>query len=320
MNKVVILINKMSSEPSQDELDVLDQATLVEETLEKLGYETEWLFTGINLASTSKKLLQMNPLFVFNLVESLDSDGKLIHLAPALLEHLKIPFAGCSAESIYVTGNKILAKKIMVSEGLPAPELWNFSVNNAVNPSALFIAKPVMEDASVGITDENILPGDREKIQEFLKAHQDTNYFFERYISGREFNISVLGGKKGPEILPIAEINFEDYPEDKPKIVGYQAKWDGDSFEYNHTNRSFGLEEKEPQLAEELKKLCVDCWNLFGLKGYARVDLRVDDSGKPWILEVNANPCLSEDAGFYAAAQKAKYSFDEVMKRIIEDI
>ena len=320
MKKVVILINKISSKPTQDELDVLDQASLVEETLEELGYETDWLFTGINLASTRKKLLAIDPLFVFNLVESLDSDGKLIHLAPALLEHLKIPYAGCSAESIYVTGNKILAKKIMISEGLPAPELWDFSNNHQANSSKLFIAKPVMEDASVGIEDENILPGNSEKIQEFLKAHPGMNYFFERYIAGREFNISVLGGKTGPEVLPIAEINFEDYPEDKPRIVGYLAKWEGDSFEYNHTNRSFGLEEKEPQLAEKLKRLCVDCWNLFGLKGYARVDLRVDNSGQPWILEVNANPCLSEDAGFYAAAKKAKYSFGEVMTRIIEDI
>lgn len=320
MKKVVILINKISSEPSRDELDVLDQASLVEETLEKLGYETDRLFTGINLARTRKKLLAKNPLFVFNLVESLDSDGKLIHLVPALLEHLKIPYTGCSAESIYVTGNKILAKKIMISDGLPAPELWDFSNNQPGNSSGFFIAKPVMEDASVGIADENILPGNSEKIQEFLKAHPDVDYFFERYIAGREFNISVLGGKNGPEVLPIAEINFDEYPDDKPKIVGYQAKWDDNSFEYNHTNRNFGLEKKEPQLAEKLKRLCLESWKLFGLKGYARVDLRVDESGNPWILEINANPCLSEDAGFYAAARKAKYGFGEVMKRIIEDL
>ncbi|MBE0649618.1 MAG: ATP-grasp domain-containing protein [Bacteroidales bacterium] len=320
MEKVVILINAISVAAAEDELDVLDQACVVEKALEDLGYETVRLFTGINLAETSEKLLKIKPLFVFNLVESLDGDGKLIHLAPALLEHLKIPYAGCPAESIYVTGNKTLSKRIMIAEGLPAPELWDFSKKQSSDPSALYIAKPVMEDASVGIEDENILPADQEKIREFQKAHPEISYFFERYIPGREFNISVLGGDKGPEVLPIPEIIFEEYPYDKPRIIGYQAKWDEDSFEYKHTNRVFGLETKEPQLAEKLRKICVDCWNLFGLKGFARVDLRVDESGNPWILEVNANPCLSEDAGFYAATSEAGYSFTEVMKRIIEDV
>jgi D-alanine-D-alanine ligase len=318
MKKVVILINAISASAAEDELDVLDQACVVENALEALGYETVRLFTGIDLEETSEKLLKIKPWFVFNLVESLDGDGKLIHLAPVLLEHLKIPYAGCPAESIYVTGNKTLSKKIMMAAGLPAPEFWDFSSDT--DPSALFIAKPVMEDASVGIEEENILPGDPEKISEFRKAHPDINYFFERYITGREFNISVLGGKKGPEVLSIPEIIFDKYPKDKPRIIGYRAKWDEESFEYKHTLRAFGLEKKEPLLAEKLKKICTDCWHLFGLKGFARVDLRVDESGNPWILEVNANPCLSDDAGFYAATQEAGYDFTDVMKRIIEDV
>lgn len=320
MKKVVILINAISGNAAEDELDVLDQACVVEKALEELGYETVRLFTGIDLEETGQRLQKIKPLFVFNLVESLDGDGKLIHLAPTLLEHLKIPYAGCRAESIYVTGNKILAKKIMIAAGLPAPELWDFSGEKPSVPLALFIAKPVMEDASVGINDENILPGVPEKIEGFQKAHADTNYFFERYIAGREFNISVLGGNNGPEVLPIPEIIFDEFPADKPRIVGYRAKWDEKSFEYHHTDRSFGLEKKEPQLAEKLKKICMDCWNLFGLKGFARVDLRVDETGRPWVLEVNANPCLSDDAGFYAATQQAGYPFTEVMKRIIEDV
>lgn len=320
MKKVVILINAISTSAAEDELDVLDQACVVEKALDELGYETERLFTGINLEETSQRLRKIKPLFVFNLVEGLDSDGKLIHLAPALLEHLEIPYAGCRAESIYVTGNKILAKKIMIAGGLPAPELWDFSTNQFNDPSALFIAKPVMEDASVGITDESILPGDPQRIREFQDSHPDTNYFFERYIAGREFNISVLGGKTDPEVLPIPEIVFDEYPQDKPRIIGYQAKWDESSFEYQHTNRVFGIESKEPKLAEKLKKICVDCWKLFDLKGFARVDLRIDETGKPWILEVNANPCLSDDAGFYAATQQAGYPFTKVMERIIEDV
>ncbi len=317
--KVVVLINVLSANADKDELDVLDQASFAEEALEQLGYETERLFMDLNLSETAEQLHKINPLFVFNLVESLEKDAQLIHLAPLLLEHLHIPFTGCRSESMFITSNKTLTKKMMSAAGLPTPKQIDNIKTQKVEHTKQYIAKPIWEDASVGISDENILRGDVQIIQAFLDKHPDIPYFFEEYIGGREFNISVLGGSKGPEVLPIPEILFEDFPEGKPKIIGYNAKWDESSFEYHHTNRAFGLEKKEPQLAKRLKQICLDSWNLFGLKGYARVDLRVDEQGNPWILEINANPCLSEDAGFYAAVQEAGYTFPQVIKRIIED-
>ena len=50
-------------------------------------------------------------------------------------------------------------------------------------------------------------------------------WFAEAYIEGREFNLSLLSGKNGPEVLPLAEILFEDYPPGKARVVGYRAKW-----------------------------------------------------------------------------------------------
>ncbi|MEE4259080.1 MAG: ATP-grasp domain-containing protein, partial [Bacteroidales bacterium] len=183
-----------------------------------------------------------------------------------------------------------------------------------------YIAKPVWEDASVGISDASVLKGDKKSVQQFIEEHNDMPYFFEEFIEGREFNISVLGGKDGPEVLPMAEIVFEHYPDGKPKIVGYEAKWDEDSFAYHHTVRSFGVEKTDPVLAGKLRQICIDSWMLFRIKGYTRVDFRVDQSGNPWVLEINANPCLSPDAGFYAASQQAGYSFNQVVERICEEV
>ena len=67
----------------------------------------------------------------------------------------------------------------------------------------------------------------------------------------------------------------------------------------------------------ELAALAFECWRLFGLRGYARVDFRVDREGRPWILEVNANPCLSADAGYMAAAAEAGLEPEEVVRRIL---
>ena len=156
--------------------------------------------------------------------------------------------------------------------------------------------------------------------------------FAEAYIEGREFNLSLLAsedskgrpvsvgrGKPCPEVLPPAEIRFDSYPAGKVRVVGYRSKWDEDSFEFTHTPRSFDFPDCDNALLVDLKDLALRCWELFDLRGYARVDFRVDGAGRPWILEVNANPCLSPDAGFAAAAARAGLPFTEVLNRIIGD-
>ena len=119
-------------------------------------------------------------------------------------------------------------------------------------------------------------------------------------------------------ILPPGEMDFSTFPEGKPRIIGHRAKWHEDSFEYNNTPRSFHVQEHDRSLVEQLKRLALDCWQVFDLRGYVRVDFRVDRTGQPWILEVNANPCLSPDAGYAAALDEAGISYDEAVQRIVE--
>jgi D-alanine-D-alanine ligase len=151
------------------------------------------------------------------------------------------------------------------------------------------------------------------------QERQGGECFAEAYIEGREFNLSLLASKAGPQVLPPAEIRFEDYPEGKTRIVGYRAKWHEGSFEYLHTVRSFEFPPQDSELILRLTDLATRCWCLFDLRGYARVDFRVDREGRPWVLEVNVNPCLSPDAGFYAAAAQTGLSFTQVVERIIGD-
>jgi D-alanine-D-alanine ligase len=103
------------------------------------------------------------------------------------------------------------------------------------------------------------------------------------------------------------------------QIVGYRAKWDEQSFEYQHTFRRVAFSPNDGLLLEQLADLTLRCWRVFDLRGYARVDFRVDAAGRPWVLEVNANPCLAPDSGFVAATQQAGYEFTQVVRRIIAD-
>ncbi len=113
--------------------------------------------------------------------------------------------------------------------------------------------------------------------------------------------------------------SFVLIPEDKPRIVGRRAKWDEGSFEYQQTPRRFEFPASDRLLLETLTDLSKACWELFELRGFARVDFRVDGLGQPWILEVNVNPCLSPDAGFAAALHQAGLPFPEAVRIILAE-
>jgi D-alanine-D-alanine ligase len=141
----------------------------------------------------------------------------------------------------------------------------------------------------------------------------------EPYLHGREFNVGLLAAPAGVEVLPVAEIVFEGYPAGKPRIVGFRAKWEPDSFEYRHTVRRFDFPRADAALLERLRLLSLAAWNALGVAGYARVDFRVGADGQPRILEVNANPCLTPDAGFAAAAERSGRSLAEAVVEILGD-
>jgi D-alanine-D-alanine ligase len=146
----------------------------------------------------------------------------------------------------------------------------------------------------------------------------NTEHFAETYIEGREFAAAMMEGPQGVELLPLRETIFQGFADGQPLITDYDAKWTPGSQAYQGTPRRFGLEREEPELAAELTRLALACWDLFNLDGYARVDFRVNKDGAPFILEVNMNPCLGSDAGFAASAQETGLSYDALVGRIVE--
>jgi D-alanine-D-alanine ligase len=321
----VVLHDELAPDARADEVDVLVQAEEFERALAALGYTTSRLPFGLDLAAVRGELEARAPKLVVNLVESVAGTGRLQHLAPALLDALRIPYTGSPTAALFLTTDKVLAKHLLQLGGLPTPA-WSAVGGRScgpVLPAGEYIIKPVAEDASVGLEDDAVVHAtDGAELERLMQARADSlglEVFAERYVAGREFNVSVLAGPQGPEVLPIAEIRFVGYAPDRPQVVGYRAKWDPESFEYSHTPRSFEFAAQDATLLDELRRLALACWALFGLRGYVRVDFRVDTVGNPWILEINANPCLSPDAGFAAAAARAGLSSVDVVARIVSD-
>jgi D-alanine-D-alanine ligase len=250
------------------------------------------------------------------LVESVAGRGDLIYVVPSLLESLQVPFTGSSALAQWRTSNKLTAKRRLAKNGIATPEI--FLSRHAVARGGPWIVKSVWEHASLGL-DEDSVVADGAAVSALIERREREHggqWFAEEFVLGRELNVAILAGDADPSVLPVAEIRFEGFPEGKPRIVGYAAKWDPTSPEYAGTVRSFAVESR---LGATAAKIALECWELFELAGYARVDFRVDDRERLWVLDINANPCLSPDAGFAAMLDAAHVPFADALARVIAD-
>ncbi|MFH1152718.1 MAG: D-alanine--D-alanine ligase [Pseudomonadota bacterium] len=334
---IAVVHNAVRDSSLPDEQDVLTQVKVVSQAVEQLGYEPVAVPCSLDLEALKKVLAELQPMAVFNLVESLDGHGRLIHVVPALVEALGIPYTGCPAEAVYATSHKVMAKERMRAAGLPTadwinpmpPDIpWAGAAAAGESKSwggasaqGVWIIKSLWEHASLGLEQENLVTGTPETIALLLTGRaRDLGgaCFAERFIEGREFNLSLIGMGDTVRVLPPAEILFKGFGDDKPKIVGYRAKWIPEADEYHNTPRCFDFPARDAALLFTLEDLACRCWRCFGLRGYARVDFRVDVSGNPFILEVNTNPCISPDAGFAAALDRAGIPFSDCVARILD--
>jgi D-alanine-D-alanine ligase len=321
---VAVLYNAPEIDAAIDELDVLTQRDTVVAALRQCGHRVMVIPCTLNLERLRNDLVDSQPEVAFNLVESLGGTDRLMPLVPLLLEGLGIPYTGTSATAIQETSNKLAAKQRLRQAGLPTPE-WiahdDGRSNSELSQAAeTWIVKPVFEHASLGMEDDSILDGaSTDLVLREIRAREERigrPHFAERFIAGREFNLSMLVG----EVLPPAEIDFSGLPHHKRHIVGYRAKWETDSEEYQLTPRRFDSEPISSVLHRRLVELARNCWELFSLNGYARVDFRVDHHEQPWILEINANPCLSPDAGFAAAVSQSGCTLEDAIEMILNDV
>jgi D-alanine-D-alanine ligase len=315
---ILVLHSRVAPDAPPDEQDTLDQAAAIADALAQRGYRvTKESFTRDE--SELKEMVRGCDA-IFNVVESIDGSGVLAIEAPQIFDRIGARYTGAAHLALKVTGDKPLAKSRLNAAGLPTPP-WSEGPDwSGIDESRRYIVKSALEDASFGLDDDSVVSG-RDAIRARARDCEvrfGGRWFAEAFIEGREFNVAVLEGENGePRVLPLAEMTFQQWQPGRVKIVGYRAKWDDDSFESTRTVRAFGLEEADPDLANELRELSNRVWKLFDLTGYVRIDFRVDNDGRPMILEINPNPCLSRDAGFAAAAERAGMSYDTLIDHIL---
>ncbi len=262
-----------------------------------------------------ERLRRARPDLVFNLCEGVDGVATCEPAVIGVLELLGVPFTGSSSATTSLCLRKHLVNTLLDRVGLPVPR-WGIVRAGGSLPAVGYpaICKPAEEDASLGVEQRSVVRTARALTERLDAMHERwEEVLVQRYIDGREVNVGIVGD----EILPISEVKFDRMPRGMWRIVSYRSKWDAGSDEDTGSVPQCPAD-LPSELAAELAGIAVSAWRHVGGHGYGRVDFRIDRAGRPWVLEVNANPDASSDAGLARMAQAAGLEYPDLIRRIVD--
>ncbi|MBM4171656.1 MAG: ATP-grasp domain-containing protein [Ignavibacteria bacterium] len=339
--KVVVLYNepiftgkkKKSTKPKSESLDFdpvfsLEEVDPIEEykqicnALKKFNYEAYTLNIQDDLQLFMRDLEKNKPDVIFNFVELFHDQPRLEMNFTGLLELLNIPYTGATPNALGTCQNKTLTKRILDYAGIRTPK---FKILKTMNDSFRtnlrypLIVKPAWEDASVGIDNNSIVNNvtTLKKRVEYVFSSFKQPALVEEFILGRELNVAVFG-YKDPKVLPISEIDFSELPDNLHPIVSFQAKWDP-MHEAYHKTIPICPAPLNKKIQKQAEKMAIICFKTMGCRDYARVDMRLSkEDNKLYVLEVNPNPDLTEDAGFMRSSSHAGYDYATTLKMIVD--
>ncbi len=302
--------------------DIRESVKDIEECLERLGYRT--ILTPLTQEGFDEFLKEINDgraELVFNLCEGAFLNSKFEMNIAALLELYGIRFTGNTSITLGVALNKGWTKDILKGAGIETPAHFVTDEPCTGLPEGLefpLIVKPLAEDASLGIETDSVVytAGELSDRIEHILEEYSHHALVERFIDGREFNISIMGNDDAVVVLPPSEIDFSGYPEELPRICSYEAKWIEVSPLYRKT-----LPVCPAPVSEEFKRrleaTALGAYRALSCRDYARVDMRLDQEDNLWVLEVNPNPDISKDAGFARAARVAGMEYHQFIGELV---
>ncbi len=318
--KITLLHTSDALDPPVD--PVLDQ---LETAMVSNGHECSRLVVSDSVQPLVSELESRKPDLVFNIAESFAGRSALESNVAALLNLLGLGYTGSSPAGLILAGDKTLTKKVLSFHGILTARfatVFRGSVDWAGDIDFPLILKPPQEDASLGITQKSIVNDVQELLQTISSLQQEYQgpVLAEEFIDGREFYVGVLGNSD-VKALPVMELDFSGYPDDRPKIATWEAKWgdDGDEkgAEFDGTRSVFPTDLSE-ELTLRMQKVAIDAFNALRLRDYARVDLRMNSKEEIYVIEVNPNCYLEKAAEFATAAAKDGLEYRVLVERIVD--
>lgn len=252
---------------------------------------------------------------VVNLCEGVGAVSRAESLVAGTLELAGVPFTGARPEVMVTCLRKPVANALLAARGLPVPR-WVMPHGHKIPGDFPLpaIVKPATEDASVGIDQGSVVTSRAALTSRVAEmSEQFDEVIVQQYIGGRELAVGFVGD----QALPISEIDFSAMPDGAWPILSFDAKWEEGCPE-DVGSRPICPARVPKSLQDRLVSIAREAWRAVGGSGYGRVDFRLDDAGQPWVLEVNPNPDLSDDAGLARMARAFGWSYDDLVIRIVE--
>ncbi len=298
---------------------VLIEVAAVEKALQSLGYSTSKIPLAPPKEQAFDNLSNIKADLVFNLFEGFSGFPETEAEVVDMLESLKLRYTGSPVAALRLALDKAATKTVLQKEGIATPTFQLLDEETLPDFKLDFpcIVKPNRDDASHSLTTKSVVD-DHDSLREMVAIINHTygeKALVEEYIDGREFNMTVMGNCILTP-LPISEICFS-LPDGMPHILNYEAKWKTDSIYYRGTQPQCPAE-LDPVARREIAEVGMGAYAITGCCGYGRVDMRMDESGQVYVIEVNPNPDISPDAG--ASRQAAAYglSYNEFIQKIVQ--
>jgi D-alanine-D-alanine ligase len=319
--RVAVLYNAPTLSPDHpdyaSEAGVVAAARAVAVELKGRGLKAWPMAARPPVARLVRSLSRRKPQVVFNLIEGFGGRAAGEAWITSLLEMMGLPYTGCPPEAQGLCRHKARTKALLLGSGLPTAPYWLVRPGDELPaPSGPVIVKPESEDASLGLDRGSVVDSIEALAVQVAKvqASHGPNALVEAYLPGPEYNVGVLALPE-PEALPVAEVLYQSAAGPFP-ILTYTAKWAVGS-EQDLASPVRCPAEIDAGLAGLLGRLAVSAFQATGCRDYARVDLRLDDQGRPMILEVNPNPDLDPSAGLARALRVAGRDYGDLLEALV---
>jgi D-alanine-D-alanine ligase len=300
--------------PWKTEFDVI-------ETLKEEGHEVRVLGVGAELAPIRRAIDEFRPEIAFNLIEAFDNVATFDHNVVAYLELLRLRYTGCNSRGLVLARDKSICKKILHYHRVGVAAFEVFPRGRRVRrPRRLrfpLIVKSLTLDASLGISQASVVEEDERLVERVRFIHEslDTDALVEEYIDGRELYVGLLGNHR-LQVLPVWELDFSGMPDESRRIATERLKW---SLTYQKRHRIMsGLAKNLPSdVLKNIISVCKRVYRNLELSGYARIDLRLREDGRVFVMEANPNPQLAYGEDFAESAERAGLKYGPLLERIM---
>ena len=290
-------------------------------TLVNLRHEVEVLGVGDEIGPVRRAMAEFEPDVVFNLLEEFSGIVTYDHYVVAYLEMMRQPYTGCNPRGMMISRDKFLTKQVLAYHRILTPAFHLFSARKGYKPPRRpqfpLIVKSTTDDASLGISQASIVHDPahlRERVQ-FIHEQTRSDAIAEQFIEGRELYIGVLGNER-LKTFPVWELDFGTLSEVQTNIATRKVKWDS-RYQKKHGIRTGAATDLPPGMDTRLANLAKRIYRALHMSGYGRMDLRLGNDGRVYVLEANANPDLMWGEDFAESAESSGIEYPALLSRIV---